>query len=155
MKTLTAHTHSLTQEQAKQFCFAGKSTFTLKNENSGNRFTFKVTRPNDNTPWFVSVLTGSDNESSFSFIGTVFGDQQFYHGKKSKISKEAGSVKTFEWFAKMLFHGVLPPFIKVYHEGKCGRCGRKLTVPESIISGLGPKCAGFTYSKGLQTYNKN
>jgi hypothetical protein len=30
----------------------------------------------------------------------------------------------------------------VHHEGKCGRCGRKLTVPESVKSGFGPECAG-------------
>jgi hypothetical protein len=30
---------------------------------------------------------------------------------------------------------------KVHHEGRCGRCGRTLTVPESIESGIGPECA--------------
>jgi hypothetical protein len=30
---------------------------------------------------------------------------------------------------------------EVYHEGRCGRCNRKLTVPESIETGLGPECA--------------
>ena len=30
----------------------------------------------------------------------------------------------------------------LHHEGRCGRCGRKLTVPESIESGFGPECAG-------------
>ena len=28
-------------------------------------------------------------------------------------------------------------------KGKCGRCGRKLTVPSSIESGLGPHCKGI------------
>ena len=27
-----------------------------------------------------------------------------------------------------------------WHEGRCGRCGRKLTVPESIEAGYGPEC---------------
>jgi hypothetical protein len=31
--------------------------------------------------------------------------------------------------------------LEVWHEGRCGRCGRRLTVPESIESGLGPECA--------------
>jgi hypothetical protein len=31
----------------------------------------------------------------------------------------------------------------VWHEGRCGRCGRKLTVPESIESGFGPECASI------------
>lgn len=32
--------------------------------------------------------------------------------------------------------------LQVWHEGRCGRCGRKLTVPSSIETGLGPECAG-------------
>jgi hypothetical protein len=28
-----------------------------------------------------------------------------------------------------------------HHEGKCGRCGRLLTVPSSIESGIGPECS--------------
>jgi hypothetical protein len=32
--------------------------------------------------------------------------------------------------------------IKIYHEGKCARCGRPLTVPESIESGFG----GFMFT---------
>jgi hypothetical protein len=34
------------------------------------------------------------------------------------------------------------PELAVYHEGRCGACGRRLTTPESISSGLGPVCAG-------------
>ena len=31
--------------------------------------------------------------------------------------------------------------VRALHSGCCGRCGRKLTVPESIDTGLGPVCA--------------
>ena len=37
----------------------------------------------------------------------------------------------------------LPKTVEVWHEGICGRCGRKLTVPESVERGLGPECAGL------------
>jgi len=30
---------------------------------------------------------------------------------------------------------------ELMHEGRCGRCGRPLTRPESIQSGIGPICA--------------
>jgi hypothetical protein len=30
--------------------------------------------------------------------------------------------------------------MELWHEGRCGKCGRALTVPESIESGLGPVC---------------
>src|SRR5882672_9405186 len=30
--------------------------------------------------------------------------------------------------------------IEIWHSGSCGRCGRTLTVPESVLSGFGPEC---------------
>jgi hypothetical protein len=35
------------------------------------------------------------------------------------------------------------PRCTVHHEGRCGRCGRTLTVPESIESGFGPECINY------------
>jgi hypothetical protein len=36
----------------------------------------------------------------------------------------------------------MPDGVVIWHEGRCGRCGRRLTVPESIESGYGPECIG-------------
>jgi hypothetical protein len=46
----------------------------------------------------------------------------------------------FAWFWDRLRNGNLPEQVEVHHEGRCGRCGRALTVPESIESGFGPEC---------------
>jgi len=51
-------------------------------------------------------------------------------------------VKAFTFFWKFVAQNVMPPQMDVHHEGRCGRCNRKLTVPESIENGLGPECAG-------------
>lgn len=132
----------LKNETIKQFITAGKAIFTLRNESTGNRFTFKVTKfqPEDGKPamHFVKVLTGSDNNSSYTFIGTIFNDGVYKHSKRSPITPDAQSVKAFEWFVQHVEK--LPAVVKVYHEGRCGRCGRRLTVPESILSGFGPEC---------------
>jgi hypothetical protein len=61
-------------------------------------------------------------------------------GKKSAISKDAQSVKVFEYVLNKLKTNTLPDFIEAWHEGKCGKCGRTLTVPSSILNGLGPEC---------------
>ena len=55
-----------------QFILAGNALFTVENAQTGNRFTFKVRKPDDDKPHFVSVLTGADNEHDYSFLGTVF-----------------------------------------------------------------------------------
>jgi len=124
-----------------QFILAGNALFTVQNTATGNRFTFKVRKPDDTKPHFVSVLTGSDNESSYSFLGTVFDPRHYRHGRRSRISEDAPSARAFDWLFRQLSTGrPLPPQVRVCHCGKCGRCGKTLTVPESVDSGFGPEC---------------
>ena len=124
-----------------QFILAGNALFTVQNTDTGNRFTFKVRKPDDTKPHFVSVLTGSDNESSYSFLGTVFDPHHYRHGRRSRISEDAPSARAFDWLFRQLSSGrPLPPQVRVCHCGKCGRCGKTLTVPESVDSGFGPEC---------------
>lgn len=70
------------------------------------------------------------------------GPIQFRQTAKAKITAEAPSVKGFVFFWNAIAAGKMPCSMTVRHEGKCGRCGRKLTVPESIDRGIGPECAG-------------
>ena len=124
-----------------QFMLAGNALFTVQNTATGNRFTFKVRKPDETKPHFVSVLTGSDNESSYSFLGTVFDPHHYRHGRHSRISEDAPSARAFDWLFRQLSAGrSLPPQVHVCHCGKCGRCGKTLTVPESVDSGFGPEC---------------
>ena len=123
------------------YIMAGNATITLRSLNTGARFTYKIRRPNEDTPYFVNLLRGPDNEVDYSFLGTIFSDGTFRHGRKSMISEEAPSVKTFTWFHRNLMLGKVSNLVEVWHEGRCGRCGRKLTVPESVEAGLGPECA--------------
>ena len=84
----------------------------------------------------MSVLT---NPEVYSYIGTcVEGD--YKHGKKSVINSDSQSVKVFEFMLKRLKNDNLPDFLEVWHEGFCGKCGKRLTVPNSILTGLGPEC---------------
>lgn len=125
-------------QNAKSFMLAGNATVTFQNTETGNRFTFKIRKPNKNTPHFVKVLTGSNNEEDYTFLGTIFESENYRHGRRSRINKEAQSAKVFNWVWSHLDN--LPQQIEIHHEGRCGRCGRKLTVPESIESGFGPEC---------------
>jgi hypothetical protein len=124
----------------RQFALAGKSTFTVHNPSTGNRFTFKVTKGKQETaPHFVKVMTGPDNESSFTYLGTIFNGTNYAHGRKSPISQEAPSAKAFAFVWSRIDN--LPTALEFMHAGKCCRCGRKLTVPESIECGYGSECA--------------
>jgi hypothetical protein len=128
--------HKLNNSETLKFIFAGNSILTLLNPKTGNRFTFKVKQAKNSNMFFVSVLTRPD---TYTYIGTCI-EGKFRHGRKSDISSDAQSVKVFDYVLTKLVLGVLPDFIEVWHEGRCGKCGRPLTVPSSILNGLGPDC---------------
>jgi hypothetical protein len=132
----------------RNFLLAGKAIFTVVSKKSGVRFTYKVKKHDEKDLWFVSVLTGPDNTSSYSYLGTVFTQtgqfgpsRVFRSTAKSRIAVDAPSNKAFSWLFRMVDEGKsVEEFAEVHHEGRCGRCGRRLTVPESIESGFGPEC---------------
>lgn len=126
--------------ETKKFVLAGNATFTLTSKKTGKRFTYKVRQPQPDKPHFVSLLSGANNESDFNFLGTIFSDTAFVHGKRSRISRKAPSAMAFNWFWDHI-NNLPEDKVEVHHEGKCCRCGRKLTVPSSIESGIGPECA--------------
>ncbi len=132
--------HKLNNSDALTFIFAGNSIFTVVNSRTSNRFTFKVKKSKDGSLYFVSVLTGPD---CYTYLG-VIGNGTYKHGVKSVISKEAQSVKVFDYVLTKLNSNKLPEFVEVWHEGKCGRT---LTVPSSILTGIGPECAKIMSKK--------
>lgn len=138
----------------KTFALAGNATFTVTSRKTGVRFTFKVRQPKPEMPHFVSLLNGSDNENDFAYFGFIGRNGEFIHAKpeKTRITPDAPSAKAFAFFWRHVDGSpftikttgetvTLADVVEVHHEGRCCRCGRKLTVPESIESGVGPECA--------------
>ena len=109
------------------------------------RGSFRVSqKENDNgtmSPFFVSILTGPDNWSNYRYLGTISVSGNYAHGRKSKISNKAPSARCITWLMDNIRNEDQMARIEFWHCGKCGMCGRKLTVPESIESGIGPICA--------------
>jgi hypothetical protein len=158
------HTQITNWADASKFILAGNATFTLVSKKTGQRFTYKVRHASDYDPTtspyrqgkvmaFVSVLTGSDNENSYSYLGVFKMGAGYCYGAKSALGGDSPSAKAFAWFHRAMYtqatmeSGSVPEAVEFWHEGKCCRCGRKLTVPSSIASGMGPECAtktGFT-----------
>jgi len=129
----------------KTFIKAGRAKFTLENVSTGNRLTFRVNKHEDKDLWFVSVLNGPDNENSFMYVGTIF-DKKFKLTKKSRVGPTSQSYLTFKWLNDILnSDDDIPETVRFYHAGRCGRCGRELTVPASIECGFGPECVGLVY----------
>lgn len=131
---------NLKHKDALEFIFAGKSGFKVINTKTKNEFTFSVKKSKDKDRefYFVKVLTGKTVDS-YAYLGYV-GKNGYSHGKKSTIKSDEQCVKVFEYILNKLSHNSLPDFIELQHDGRCGRCGRTLTVNDSIDMGIGPEC---------------
>jgi hypothetical protein len=131
----------------RNFFMGGNATFTVDN-GKGTHYTFKIRQPKkDNprftgrAPHFVSLLTGPDNVNSYSYLGMITALEGFKLTKASKMNDASVPVKVLRWVLNLVAtNGSMPTGYKVHHEGKCGCCGRALTVPESIERGIGPEC---------------
>ena len=132
------------------FALAGNATITIRSTKTQTRFTFKIRVPKAQRKnpkiWFVSLLSGSDNVGDYCYMGQIRNDA-YDHGRKSRITTEAASAKAFSWFwqAVQAQRQDLFDLLEVWHEGRCGRCGRKLTVPSSVSSGFGPECINHVH----------
>ena len=141
----------MTPKQVREFILAGNALFTLKSLKTGKHFTFKVQQQmhwdvalNKSVAvspptWNVKVLNGPDNSRNYKWIGRITsgGSEAFLH-KPGMISADG-----FNWFWTMLKRKNEERFVEqcqFQHAGRCGRCGRLLTVPASIESGIGPEC---------------
>lgn len=117
---------------------------TFQSERTGTRFTYRIRQAEQGalvstTIHFVAVLTNPDH---YEYIGYIRDGLTYIHGKKSAIASDAPSSMAFRWAWDRLAAGEWPPSLLVWHEGRCGKCGRRLTTPESIETGIGPICAG-------------
>jgi uncharacterized protein DUF6011 len=129
---------------ARQYFRAGKATVTLVSVRSGVRFTYRLRTSDDGNAIFVGLLNGPDNNSQYKYLGRISRDV-FWAGRKvpreGDIKRDAPSCRAFAFAWQKLAQGVIPDGLEIWHEGSCGRCGRRLTVPTSIAAGFGPECS--------------
>ena len=137
---MTAHAAITDPAAARAFMLAGKATFTVRSEKTGEHLTFQVRhweKAKHGTMHFVSVRTGND----YAKIGVVLDRGTFRHNPaKSDLPFDDKRVQGFRYVFRHLCEEVMPPKCEVWHEGQCGKCGRPLTDPTSIAMGLGPDC---------------
>lgn len=134
-----------------------KARFSVTHPESQQRITFASQREQlvadreyepetdeeDDRFWKIGAMVGSSNENyeDFGVIKLEGGFPKFYWATQSRIAKDDKTIKVFSWLWKSLSQGVLPKSVEFFNEGKCCRCGRVLTVPESRSRGVGPVCA--------------
>lgn len=131
--------HAITSD----FVFAGNAVFTVASP--VKHFTFRVRQPKKDgapAPHFLQVLTGPDNTRDFTYLGILRRDATVTLTKASPCTKQDVRVQVAEWAVRQLLAGKpLPAGYAIHHEGRCCRCGRVLTTPQSVTAGIGPECA--------------
>ncbi len=122
------------------FFAGGNAHFTVENP-AGERYTFRVRMARDGKIYFLSLLTGSDNNTDYTYLA-VYQPQDGQVRKTRKSPSKSQPIEIAQWAFDVVW-GRLPlkPGYSILHEGRCCRCGRRLTVPESIRTGIGPECA--------------
>jgi hypothetical protein len=152
MQATTSDHKFATIADAKAFALAGNAIITLQSLRTGQHFTYKIqeadnepkpdfyvtSRSHHRGPWFVKVLSeGCADEGNWVYLGMIK-EGAFRATKASSQFTDAPAFKAFNFF---WLSRELHPELIVRHEGRCGRCGRTLTHPDSIDLGIGPECA--------------
>lgn len=126
----------LTAQGAREFILSGAAVCTLVSEETGDRYTLKVQK-GDNVH-FVKLRIGPDSNTHWMLVGII------KYGLFQQTAKMKDFYTTpfraFQYMWQRLVRDQIAPKLEIWHEGRCGRCGRTLTVPESIERGFGPEC---------------
>ena len=121
-----------TMKEVKRFILAGNAVFTAKLLNENIHYIFKVVKSGKLFQAFVK------DGWTYIPIGSFSDKLTLKVLRNKKIKSFSDEIKLFKHILDNLDGSLL--FIDIYHEGLCGRCGRALTLPKSIISGFGPVC---------------
>jgi len=122
-------------DSKRDFILGGNAIVTFKSLKTNKHYTYKIKKAKNIDIYFVSVLFNADSKQ-YQYIGCINSKKQFISTKNSKVSINAISFRAFNWS----WNNLNADEMEIWHEGRCGRCGRSLTDPESIRLGFGPIC---------------
>lgn len=139
-ETMVAEETSIDLEPAKFDPAKHNGMLSIQSMRTGDWRTFKIStkaRGNLKGKRILSLLTGPNREDWTNWLGFAF-------------VNEDGTIKLWGKFRDSGMHAIFADMVArpkaweskaVYRiEGRCRRCNRPLTVPESVDSGLGPEC---------------
>lgn len=134
------------QDKALEFMLAGKCECVLHSTKTNEDFRFEIIKRQTEKDknkfiYFLNYCLGHDK----NYAGVVWFDDKtdefrFSQGAKGQMTGNEIPIRSLIFVLNKLLREEHVNNLLVYHVGKCGRCGKKLTTPESILTGLGPTC---------------
>lgn len=135
------------------YILGGKAVFTIQSHNTGRAFTYRIqsakkdktqqwsTNNQDRSTFFVSLLIGPDNSEDFQYF--AFLRRTNTHNMELRTKEPYSTAfKNFHWIWNAIVAESHEDSYDFLPSRACARCGRTLTVAESIRAGFGPECAG-------------
>jgi hypothetical protein len=116
---------------------------TIQSAATGDHRTIRIKTQKDDAKFFpgkrlVELLEGPDNTTDYRSFGFILDNGSICLWKKHRSSK------FYRWMARFLENPTeFCTKVDIHFEGRCRRCNIKLTAPRSIVTGIGPKCAGL------------
>lgn len=124
--------HKIITADFPKLLLAGNALLTFQSNKTGNHLTFHIvesTEPN----WYTVRHKGK-------VIGAINFDKLQFEIKPPAPALNPVQ-EAFAWIWKhSIWPETLDRHLTIYNHGKCVRCGRDLTTPESITLSLGPEC---------------
>ena len=127
-------------EDIRNYLRGGSAEFTLQSIKTGSHHTYRLRQIPNGTGFFVTRLVGADNEHDYRYLGIM--SDAIDRLIATKATGYIGpSFNALDWFLRCLAANCEKlSQVEFLHSGKCSKCGRKLTSPESIKRGMGPGC---------------
>lgn len=126
-------------DSIRKYLYAGKGIVTLESPTGvSHTYLFKKPAQQEEFPNDVRFVYAVHNNEKLFYVGMIEAGS-FRLTRNSRFLPDTEIVRGARYLWKMTY-GPYDTRMKVYHEGVCGRCGRKLTQDSSLKTGLGKKC---------------
>lgn len=126
----------MTRDEFETYAKGCHGSITARSLATGNHYTFRF-RKAQGGDLLALVLTDGDQWQNLGYVD--FASRTVRLGRYSRFSRFSHAYQALAWLVKLAEFN--PAIVAVLHDGRCGVCGRVLTHPDSIQSGIGPICA--------------
>lgn len=134
----------------KPSLLAGRARLTITNPATGRWIKIHMKRRKDRATgewsncYFLNLALLGDGDMGYRYAGAFFSDSFRF---KPASNADQDLLKISNWIVRAIANPELLSTCEIEHAGKCCSCGRTLTHPESIRTGLGPECFSNIYGE--------
>ena len=128
------------REYCLPFIFGGCAELSIMNVETKNKFSYKIQKSKQDNLYFVHIISPHGMTRYAGVIVYKNNKYEFHKGKNGTISQSNLSIIALVYTINHLLNNTLSNKVIIYHNGRCGICGRRLTDMQSIQRGFGKYC---------------